>query len=226
MSIGCILKKEIPKRTGKVIILDGPDGVGKSHIAKALAKELSIPYFRMETQHENWRNGKFKEALEFDQTYIASFLAQTGHSVIIDRAYPAEWVYSRVYSRETNKDVLKAVDAMFARMGAYIIIPLRRDYSQNKKDELVKQIDLECLHAKYIEFRDWTRCNTITICVDDFGNDVEQQVPLLIKELDFSRDLNVACNVTLESPRSLKDNSHLFKIEEMELKTIDLKFGF
>ena len=84
-----------------VIIFEGPDGVGKTEIARALEKEIRIsslfpdepwktpiPYFRMGSQHENWRKGRFKDALEFDQTYISEFLAQTKFSVIIDRAYP------------------------------------------------------------------------------------------------------------------------------------------
>src|SRR3954464_5618431 len=89
------------------IIFDSPDGTGKTNIAQALAKELRVPYFRMGSQHDNWRARKFKEALEFDQTYISEFLSQTKHSVIIDRAYPSEWVYSRVYGRETNEEVLR-----------------------------------------------------------------------------------------------------------------------
>jgi len=63
-----------------VIIMEGPDGCGKTEIGKALSKQFGIPYFKVNSEHENWRKGKFKEALEFDQTYITQFLKQTGHS--------------------------------------------------------------------------------------------------------------------------------------------------
>ncbi len=162
-----------------VIIFEGPDGVGKTEIATALSQHLSIPYFRMGSQHNNWRKGKFKEALEFDQTYISEFLVQTNFDVIIDRAYPSERVYSDVFKRETNHSVLKDVDEKFASIGATIIILLRRDYTNSRDDDLVSSDKLVALHNSYVAFASWTKCNVMQVYVDDLQNDLKIQIPII-----------------------------------------------
>lgn len=223
--IGHNFHQPIPKREQKIIIFDSPDGTGKTEIAYALSKELKVPYFRMATQHENWRKGKFKEALEFDQTYLSEFLRQTRTDVVIDRAYPAEWVYSHVYKRKTNMDVLTQVDAAFARMGAYIVIPLRHDYSKNRKDEVVTDDKLKPLHDKYLEFCEWTRCSTIVIYVDAFGNDLKRQLPLLVGELDFGGQMGMSFGITLDRPMKEKDVSDIFKSEPLGSRKVSFKKG-
>lgn len=219
----------VKKLDQKIVIFDSPDGTGKTNIARALSRELKIPYFRMDSQHDNWRTGRFKEALEFDQTYISSFLSQTKCDVIIDRAYPSEWVYSRVYGRSTNDDVLRKVDDEFARMGTYIVIPLRRDYSSSRADEVVTPDKLKPLHDRYVEFCEWTKCSTIQIYVDDFENDVDRELPLLLGELDFDRQVSpllptMATNVILQRPHDEKDITDLFKTKPIAGRSHVLKF--
>jgi thymidylate kinase len=207
-----ILRFKEDRPSQKIVIFDSPDGTGKTNIAQGLSFDLKIPYFRMGSQHENWRKGRFKEALEFDQTYISEFLRQTRTDVIIDRAYPSEWVYSQVYGRETNQQVLEQVDAQFARMGAYIVIPLRHDYSDSRKDEVVDVTDLPKLHQAYLKFRKWTRCPTITIYVDSYGNDLKREIEAIRPELNFDRDKHgFALNVTLDLMTEKKDISDIFK---------------
>jgi len=166
----------------EVIILEGPDGCGKTNIGLALAKNTSIPYFKVNSEHENWRNGRFKEALEFDQTYISQFLQQTKHSCIIDRAYPSEWVYSDVFDRESNDHVLFEVDKRFAELGAIIVICRRHDYS-SVKDELVESSHLIALDETYKAFVAWTECSVVEIFVDDFQDDIALQLPKIINAI-------------------------------------------
>lgn len=211
----------------KIVIFDSPDGTGKTNIAQALSSQINVPYFRMDSQHDNWRKGRFKDALEFDQTYISSFLRQTKTNVIIDRAWPSEWVYSKVYNRETNNELLEKIDDEFASMGAYVVIPLRRDYSNSRPDEVVKPEELKPLHDKYVEFCEWTRCSTIQIYVDDFHNNLNKQLPLLVNELDFNR-IHVdnswfATNVILQRPFEKKDISSLFQSEPVGGKSVNIK---
>jgi thymidylate kinase len=169
----------------QIIIFDSPDGTGKTNIAQSLSARLHIPYFKMNTEHQNWRAGKFKTALEFDQTYLLQFLKQTGHSVIIDRAYPAEWVYSKVFKRETNDDLLEEIDRGFAELRTNIVIPLRRDYSKNRADELVSNDKLPELHAEYQRFSRWSKCRSIQIHVDDFGNALHAETDFICRYLRF-----------------------------------------
>lgn len=165
----------------RIFIFDSPDGTGKTEIGKELASRISLPYFKMTTEHENWRRGTFKEALRFDQTYILEFLRQTGYGAVIDRAYPAEWVYSRVFKRQTDEVVLSRVDSGFAELGTTIIIPLRKDYSMNRVDEVVPNEKLPELHRAYLEFAQWTKCNVIKLYVDDFDNDLDREIGAIYK---------------------------------------------
>lgn len=166
-----------------VIIMEGPDGCGKTEIGKALSEILGIPYFKVNSEHENWRKGKFKEALEFDQTYISQFLQQTGHSCIIDRAYPSEKCYSSVFNRDTNSEVLAEVDDRFSSMGTIIVLCRRTwDGYSAVTDELVENVgQLRDLDAAYEDFREWTKCNVVEIFVDEHGDDLARQIPKLIE---------------------------------------------
>lgn len=168
-------------REQRIIIFDSPDGTGKSNIAQGLSIRTGIPYFKMNTEHQNWRSGRFKDALEFDQTYLLQFLKQTNHSVIIDRAYPAEWVYSRVFGRETNDPLLRRLDEEFSALGTDIVIPLRHDYSRNRQDELVPNHKLNDLHRTYLDFHEWSKCKTHLLFVDDYNDN-------LLKELNVLQD--------------------------------------
>lgn len=184
-------------REQRVFIFDGPDGCGKTSIAQALGMKLDIPYFRMPTQHENWRRGSFVDALRFDQTYLVELLRQTGYELILDRAYPAEWVYSQVFGRETDTETLERVDDAMSDLGAYIVIPVRRDYSDVRRDELVPADLLPRIHEKYAEFASWTRCPTVTVYVDDFGNDLKREIDVILPEISQGDAREWVCHVTL-----------------------------
>lgn len=163
----------------RIIILEGPDGCGKTNIGQELSRRTGIPYFKPTLERAMWKNNTFKTALEYDQPYIAQFLEQTGCSVIMDRAYPSEWVYSQVYKRETNPAVLRQVDDAFAKLGAQIIVTWRDDYSKNEKDDLVQGDKLQLLSDKYFEFIKWSKCDCIPINVNYYKNDLEAELKYL-----------------------------------------------
>lgn len=169
----------------KIIVLEGPDGCGKTNIGHGLTTELKIPYFKVNSEADNWRKGRFKEALEFDQTYILQFLQQTGYDVIIDRAWPSEWVYSQVYRRETNMTLLEKIDREHSKLGTTIVMPVRRDYSKNRHDDLVDNGMLPALHDKYMEFMEWTHCSVVSLFVDDYKDNLKRELEVILPELHF-----------------------------------------
>ena len=161
----------------RIIIFDGPDGTGKTNIAQGLRDRTNIPYFKFSGEADYWRKEQFRTALDFDQPFMLEYLKQTKVNLIWDRAWPSEWVYSRVFNRETNKILLERLDAEYAKLGTWIVIPLRVDYSKNEKDDLVPPEKLQELHFGYNDFCKWTACNTLRIYVDTFQNH-------LLSELD------------------------------------------
>ena len=171
----------------QILILDSPDGTGKTNIAQGLCARLDLPYFRCNKQHSFFKEeGAFKKALTYGDTLMVDFIEQTKVSVVLDRAYPAEWVYSRVYRRETNLSLLDSLDRAFSDMGAWIIIPVRHDYSNARDDEVIEKPFLPLIHDEYVnKFRYWTMCNTITVYVDAYGDDLNAELDAIVPELRF-----------------------------------------
>ena len=166
-------------RKQKIIIFDGVDRCGKTEIALALSNELRIPYFKNHLEKKYWdsTNG-FANALKYDQPYFLQFLEQTGYSVIIDRSYPSEYVYSQIYNRQTDFSLITEIDRRFAKLDTFIVVPYRDDYSNVRKtDELISEDKFDLIHEKYKEFCQFTRCKTLRLNVDD--EDLKRELKMI-----------------------------------------------
>lgn len=110
-----------------VIILDGTERTGKTNIAKGLSERLGIPIFKAQVQKKFFMGDRsqFLPFLRFGETTLADFLEQTGTSVILDRNWPSEIVYSEYFNRPTDPDVVAQLDETYARMGALIVVCTR-----------------------------------------------------------------------------------------------------
>lgn len=168
----------------KIIFLEGPDNCGKSHVGRFMSQVTTIPYFRFSRQHDMWTKGQFKTALEFDQPVLAALFHDTKYNCIVDRSFASEFVYSRVFGRETNMQVLEDLDEKYASMGAVFVILLRKDYSNNGGDIVVPDDKLLKLHHEYLNFVEWTKCSCIIMHVDEFDNDLCKQVPRIIDSVN------------------------------------------
>ncbi len=156
----------------RIIIFDGPDGNGKTEMAKELSKRTGIPYFKNETEWSAFRKSSqssdFINMLRYADPYFLQFLQQTEASVIIDRAYPSEWVYSKEFGRDSDNDALAASDAAYASLGALIIVPWRTTYNcGDKHNDVITPNVRRNLDTLYNRFCSWTKCQVIRINVDD-----------------------------------------------------------
>jgi thymidylate kinase len=168
----------------RVIIFDGPDRLGKSTMSKRLSEILGIPRFKNHREKKFFENdpGYFVKALKYGDPYFVSFLEQSKVSVIIDRSFPSEFAYSNVLGRETNMDILRMVDTMYADIGTKIIIPYKTSYEGMKDDQfsIIDSSMLQRLDVLYSEFIRWTSCDVLRLCVDD--EDIEHEMAEI---LDF-----------------------------------------
>ena len=151
----------------KRIFVIGPDGTGKTEISTWLAQRLGVGRFKVRTEKQNWHDGTFRSSLKFDEL-LPQFVFQTGAEFVSDRGYPCEWVYSQVFGRQTSFEALEKIDSDWADMGAVHILCRKSDYSTARPDELVPNDRLVELDEKYLEFAEWTRCDTIVMDVDGF----------------------------------------------------------
>jgi len=160
----------------KILIFEGPDGCGKTNIARELERVIGIPYFKNESEWSCFEDDPsyFINAMTYGDPYFLSYLEQTKASVIMDRWYPSEWVYSKAFKRPTDYGVLRSIDDRAAALDAKIIIPCRTSYDGVVDQfESIKPAILQDIEEIYRAFSDWTNCDTFFLNVDDENLDRE-----------------------------------------------------
>lgn len=164
-----------------VIIFDGPDGCGKTNMAREVSSRLDVPYFKNQREFMFFEDdpGYFVRAMKYGDPYFCDYLRQTKASIILDRSYPSEWVYSQAFGRPTEMWAIRMVDELYADLRAKLIIPFRSDYSHvEDRFEAITKEKLETLHELYAQFCQWTKCDVIRFCVDD--EDLQKQMEMII----------------------------------------------
>lgn len=160
-----------------VIFLVGADMCGKTQIAQALSQKLQIPYFKPSEERQTFVNNqsKFLFDLKYADPRMADFLWQSGYSVVFDRGFPCEWVYSKLLNRETDDVALRHVDNVYASIGAKIVVTYRSSYVGiiDDIDSSLKEEKLEVIDRLYREFAKWSNCSVMFLNVDSENLDWE-----------------------------------------------------
>ena len=168
-----------------IVIFDGPDRCGKTNMAQALSRRINVPYFKNRDEHKYFLSDPsyFLHAIRYVDTYFASYLEASGASVILDRAWPSEWVYSQTFNRPTDMELLRELDNRHAKLGTKIIIPLRKDYSRVRDEYDSINQKLTTLHDFYLKFHEWSNTQTKIIWVDD--EDLDREMQEITKFINF-----------------------------------------
>jgi hypothetical protein len=159
----------------QVVIFDSADNTGKTNIARELCRRTGLPYFKNKDEHQYFLSnpGYFIDAIRYVDTYFTSYLEATKASIVLDRAWPSEWVYSQVMDRSTDIPVLRSLDDRHAAMGTKIIIPFRTDYSaQHDRYDAINE-NIDAISDLYKLFAVWSNCDTLLLNVDDEDLDRE-----------------------------------------------------
>ncbi len=171
----------------QIIILGGTERVGKTEIAKALSARLGIPIFKAQVQKKFFMGDRsqFLPFLKFGETTLADFLEQTGTSVILDRNWPSEIVYSEYFNRPTDVDVTKQLDEAYANMGALIVVCTRLQGYAGRVDEDDKTIREEQITAidKLYKKR-VSQVKTRHVFLDTSDEDLERELREIITALE------------------------------------------
>lgn len=169
----------------KVVIFEGPDNTGKSHIGKELSRLTGITYFKNADEHRYFLSDPkyFIHAIRYVDTYFTSYLEASNASIILDRAWPSEWIYSQALGRTTDFRTLRELDERHAAMGTHIVITWRRDYSLKKDDYDQVNNNIDKIHQLYMEFAEWTKCKTLLLNVDD--ENLEREIAEIRKSINI-----------------------------------------
>ena len=139
---------------GPSILVEGPDGVGKTTVCAHMSEMTGIPVFKAPSEKRIFREGG-RQSLAFDHTLV-SFLEQTGYRFISDRCYISELVYSKVFGRETDMGLLRLIDDAHARLGTMVLY-LYSSELPAREDDLVPTEKYWDVKAGYdAVFKEWS----------------------------------------------------------------------
>ena len=106
----------------QLIIFEGPDMCGKTEISHAVAARLGVPVYKSGREHDLFHD---KDAqyltLKYGNYEMIKLLETTSADVIFDRFFPSEWVYSQVYDRTRDLDLVMEFDKYWASLGGKIV---------------------------------------------------------------------------------------------------------
>lgn len=176
------------KQRQRVIIIDGPDKCAKSIIAKALANKLGIPYHKNVGEWKNFGDATdyFVNTLRFAEPFFTTYLKNTKASVIMDRGYPSEFVYSKAFGRQTDERMLEKIDQLYSELNANIVVCHRSSYSGITDDlfpEKITSSKLQEIDSLYTKFEEWTKCKIVHLNVDD--EDLDREIRDIVISLEL-----------------------------------------
>ena len=135
-----------------VIIFDGPDNCGKTSIAQAFARFYGVPYFKHKTINKlNFKDTLIDHISEANEMYSLDLIKQTNTSVIIDRHYPSDFVYSRMF-RKRSEESLKKVDNFLCTIKDHLIVICYKDDVKLKDDDFLTLEQQEKAKELFLEF--------------------------------------------------------------------------
>jgi len=167
---------------------------GKTQIAQELSRRTDIPYFKASSEHGAYLSSKvekrdlFLNQLRYADPRVADLLKQTKQSVIFDRGYPCEWVYSKVMARDSDATMLFHLDDVWSDMGAKIVLCHRSSYLGivDDLDPKINSHTLDALHDEYWHFANHvTKCQVHKLNVDD--ENLDREVDEVIKFMGFNK---------------------------------------
>ena len=144
-------------------------------MAQELSRRINVPYFKNRDEHKYFLADPsyFLHAARYVDTYFASYLEVTDVSIILDRAWPSEWVYSQALGRPTDMGILRELDERHSELGTRIIIPYRTDYSKCVDDYEIVNQNIQKISDLYQEFQAWSKCSSLLLCVDHENLELE-----------------------------------------------------
>jgi thymidylate kinase len=167
-----------------IIIFEGPDRTGKSEIGQTLADVLNIAYFKNPNEHNNFKEYNTLDAFRYDTKYILSLIQADvfkNSGIILDRHFPSEYVYAKVYNRKTDENLIWHYDNEFAKLNATIIYCYKSTYD-DFSDELISENDIKNIRNVYEnDYLKNTKMNIIKL--ETSNENLQEQISYIMSKL-------------------------------------------
>lgn len=150
-----------------IIIFEGHDMSGKTTIAKALANQTGLPYFKIERDNKWWDPDT---NLKYTTEEISKFLAKTNMRVILDRWVPSDYVYSKLFNRHIDFDRIFKIDKILAKTKTLIVLCYKDKYAfqiDEKDKDLVGPDVYNKMTNLYFEYAKKSECNIFKLNTSD-----------------------------------------------------------
>ncbi len=151
-------KRPIIVPSGPSILIEGPDGVGKTTIAKKMSELTHIPTFKATQEKFIFFNDGI-QSLAFDYM-LTQFLKQTGYRFLSDRSYVSEFCYAKVFGRRSDEHLLGDIDFEHSELGTKILY-LYSSVQPVEPDDIVPSDRYWDVKNAYDEFCRWTLCRVL-----------------------------------------------------------------
>jgi thymidylate kinase len=164
-----------------VIILEGHDTSGKSHIAQALSDKLNIPIFKV-SRDKYWWDPLVN--LVYMTEGITQFIEKTGASVILDRWHPSDFMYSKLFDRDISTKKIGDIDARMAKLNTLVVYCYKNQdvYIDDKEDaEFVNKEMYSRMTRLYESYSRESLCRCLWINTSD--QNIEEQLQKIEKAL-------------------------------------------
>lgn len=167
----------------KIIIMEGADVTGKSEIGSALANQFGLAYFKNLAEHQSFSDLTFSQTAFVEANYLLCLLKQVEikeNGIVLDRHIPSEYVYSKVFERETNEDEIWEIDRQLAELGAVIVYCYKDEY-KDFDDEVIKFERIEQLKDTYQEYFNKTNMPVLQLNTTDenLERELNEIIPFL-----------------------------------------------
>lgn len=151
----------------KAVIFEGPDGCGKTHIAKAFAeRHVEFNYFKLKKDAAFVKEipaDVLKLGHELEAEFFTSLIKQVDLHVAFDRQYPSEICYGRAF-RKINEKYWKEIDLEHSKIGTKIIICIKNN---KRKDSLFNEEQIKIVEKEYLRFANETYCDVLILNTED-----------------------------------------------------------
>ena len=173
--------------------MEGPDGTGKTNIAKALADKYDMKVYKNEAEfrlYDEDSTNKFVNLLRYSGPAEYHMVKLLSPDIIFDRNYISEYAYSKAFNRETDLALIKAFDSLYSKLNSMVIYCYKKEY-KNYKDDFIDLEKINEIDSAYRQYFD--TINTLpSHMIDTTNENLSEQVRLLSAFVEKRRyDKNV-----------------------------------